>query len=57
MESNKPSARSVRKNIHPRSFTIRVQTQGKKTEGKYFPGQTEQTRLKRYLVNSFFLGD
>ena len=57
MESNKPSARSVRKNIHPRSFTIRVQTQGKKTEGKDFPGQTEQTRLKRHLVNSFLLGD
>ena len=49
--------RSVRKNIYPRSFTVRVQTHGRKTVAKYFPGQTEETRLLRYLVNSFFLGD
>ena len=57
MGSVKQSARSVRKNIYPRSFTVRVQTHGRKTVAKYFPGQTEETRLLRYLVNSFFLGD
>ena len=57
MESNKPSARFVRKNIYPRSFAVRIQTQGRKAEAKCFPGQTEETRLLRYLVNSFFLGD
>ena len=25
----------------------------RKTEGKYFPGQTEQTRLLRYLLHGF----
>ena len=36
MGSVKQSARSVRKNIYPRSFTVRVQTHGRKTRGQIF---------------------
>ena len=57
MKSNKLTARYVCKNIYPRSFTVSVQTQGRKAEAKDFPRQTEQTVLLRNLVNSFFLGD
>ena len=57
MRSNKLTARYVCKNIYRRPFTVRIQTQSRKAEAKYFPRQTEQTVLLRYLVDSFFLGD
>lgn len=39
------------------SLFVSPQTHGREVEAKYFPRQTEQTGLLRYLVNSFFLGD
>ena len=48
------SARSVQENISPRSFTVQsVERSVRKTEGKYFPGQTVQTRSLRYLLHGF----